>query len=272
MPTAFLNFKNSSSELGDVSKYDETFVAKSIRQRMEEEHCNSIGEYFDLVEKCKQEEINLLDSLQISYSLFFRNSFTFSVLETHILPTLIQRNKEQNRKELRIWSAACAAGQEAYSLAILLEEYNATHSEKINYRIFATDQSEIQLQKARKGQYDFSALGHVSLKSAKTFFTKKENIYSVRKVLKNNIDFSAFNLFDEQLSSPPSSVFGDFDLVVCANLLFYYKPPFRKIILKKIKQNLSAGGYLVTGETEREILLQHGFLEVFPQSAIFRNK
>ena len=48
MPTAFLNFKNSSSELGDVSKYDETFVAKSIRQRMEEEHCNSIGEYFDL--------------------------------------------------------------------------------------------------------------------------------------------------------------------------------------------------------------------------------
>ena len=84
-----------------------------------------------------------------------------------------------------------------------------------------------------------------------------------------DIDFSVFDLFSEQLSSPPASIFGDFNLVICANLLFYYKHEFRKIILEKVGSCLAKGGYLVTGETERDILLRYNYHEIFPQSAIF---
>jgi chemotaxis methyl-accepting protein methylase len=81
-----------------------------------------------------------------------------------------------------------------------------------------------------------------------------------------------FDLFSEQLSCPPASIFGDFDLMVCANLLFYYKNEDRKIILKKAGKCLAKGGFIITGETERDILIRHNYHEVFPQSAIFQIK
>jgi len=79
-----------------------------------------------------------------------------------------------------------------------------------------------------------------------------------------------FDLFDEQLLCPPGCIFGDFDLVLCSNLLFYYKDEYRKSILERIGKCMKSGGYLVTGEVERDILLCHNFREVFPQSAIFQ--
>ncbi|MEI7664139.1 MAG: CheR family methyltransferase, partial [Bacteroidota bacterium] len=104
------------------------------------------------------------------------------------------------------------------------------------------------------------------------WFTKEGDVFKIKPELKECLDFSVFDLFSDRLSSPPASIFGDFDLVFCANLLFYYKPEFRAFILAKMEKCLANGGYLVTGETEREILTRYGYREVFPQSAIFRVK
>ena len=154
---------------------------------------------------------------------------------------------------------------------MLFEDLKNGDSQKFDYRIFATDHDKSQVNEARKGQYSEDALSCLNLKRVKQWFTRDGEIYSVKQELKKNIDFSVFDLFNEQFSAPPASIFGDFDLVVCANLLFYYNPGYRKKIVKKTGDCLARGGYLITGETERDILMKHGFSEVFSQSAIFQN-
>jgi len=254
----------------DVSMYDDAFLNKSLQKRMSETQSDSAGAYSNLLEQSKVEVARLVDSLHISYSEFFRNSLTYSVLERIILPSLVQEKKTSKNKQIRIWSAACAAGQEAYSLAMLMEELKSSHDEKLNYRIFATDQCDVQVNLARQGIYSADALNNLNRRRVKQWFTKQGDSYLVKPELKEHIDYSVFDLFSEQLSTPPASIFGDFDLVVCANLLFYYKPQFQEIIIGKAGSCLADKAYLVVGETERDILRRHNFNEVFPQSGIFR--
>ena len=254
----------------DLSKYETVFLNKTVQKRMDDTFCKSEADYYTYLEQSFIESEIFLNSLQISYTEFFRNSLTFSVLEKIIIPSIATKRKNSSRNEIRIWSAACAGGQETYSLAMLLNEFSNGHGEKINFRIFASDQSETQIQEAQLGQYPESSLNCVNLKRTKQWFTKKGDTYYVKPELKEHIDFSVFDLFSDQFSCPPASIFGDFDLIVCANLLFYYNPESQKKIIKKTRNCLSKNGYLITGETEREILIKSGFIEVYPQSAIFQ--
>ncbi len=251
----------------DVSKYDEMFLNKALHARIAEKSCKSEEEYYHLLNQSDDEVNDFIQSLSISYSEFFRNSLTFSVLEKIVLPSIIHKTDVFNRKEIRIWSAACASGQETYSLVMLLNEYSVKKNNY--YRIFATDSSENQIEKAQNGSYYLHDLTQLTVKRLDKWFVKNKDIYTVKPDLKHNVEFSIFDLLDKDHSCPPSSIFGNFDLIFCANVLFYYKPEFRKKIIKKLTNSLSANGYLVTGETEREMLLKYGFHEVYPQSAIF---
>ena len=253
----------------DVSMYDEIFMNKTIMQNVEKAGCRTFEEYSHILAESKKEVQKLADSFQISYSEFFRNPLTFSVLERIILPELIFNNRNKKSKEIRIWSAACAGGQETYSMAILLEGFN-NGNERIEYRIFGTDQDEAQINKARIGEFDIASIGNVTHKLEKQWFLRHGNKYAVIPELKKNIEFSAFDLFSEQNSSPPESNFGGFDIILCANLLFYYKNEFRRIIIDKIRGALTENGLVITGEAEREILMNFKFKESYPHSGIFR--
>jgi chemotaxis methyl-accepting protein methylase len=254
----------------DVSKYNESFLLNSIQKRVDETRCNSVDYYLNLLENNNEEAAVLFASLQISYSEFFRNPLTFSVIEKILIPIIMLEKVNSKQKEIRIWSAACAAGQETYSLAILLNQFRNHEGEPIKFRIFATDQSEKQIEIAKNGFFDKSSLNNISLRHLNEWFIKEGELYRIKPELKQNIDFSVFDLLDSQYSSPAGSIFGDFDIVICANLLFYYKPQFRKKILYKINNSLDNNGYLITGETERDFLAQQNAQEVFPFSAIYR--
>jgi chemotaxis protein methyltransferase CheR len=254
----------------DLSKYEEVFLYKSVLRRMKETFCDTENAYYSYLEQRPGESELFLNSLQISYTEFFRNPLTFSVLEKIIIPSIVMKKASSNRKEIRIWSAACAAGQETYSLAMLLNEFSNAKGEKINFRIFATDQSEVQIQAAQSGHYPESALNCLTMKRVKRWFTSQGDIYSLKTELKEDIEFSVFDLLSNKFSCPPTSIFGDFDLIVCANLLFYYQPEYQKTIINKTRDSLSKNGYLITGETERELIMQAGLHEVYPQSGIFQ--
>jgi chemotaxis protein methyltransferase CheR len=255
----------------DISRYDGTYLDKALNARIFETNVNSRADYSDFLEQNSDEARILIDNLNISYSLFFRNSLTYSVLEKIILPGLFFRKKSQRQKEIRIWSAACASGQEPYSLAILLEELKNGNNGDVNYRIFATDLSEFQVSEAERAYYSSDAIANINLARIQNWFKKSGDNYVIKPELKKNIDFSVFDLFSDQLDCPSGSIFGDFDIVVCANLLFYYKKKDQEILIDKVANCLTNGGYLVTGETERNIIIQYGFKEVFPQSSIFRS-
>ncbi|PKP17135.1 MAG: hypothetical protein CVU05_16070 [Bacteroidetes bacterium HGW-Bacteroidetes-21] len=256
----------------DFSGYETSFLKKTVNKRIAETGFDTINDYSLFLKKHPREVAVLTDSLQISYSDFFRNSLTFSVLEQIVIPLLIHRNSESKRKRLRLWSAACAGGQEPYSLAMLFEEIKSRDSAKYSYQIFATDLSEGQINEASAGKYSIEAISNVKHKRIKQWFTQSGEEYLVKQSLKKNINFSVFDLLHKEMSSPPVSIYGDFDIVFCANMLFYYKPKYQKMILEKVTRSMAQGGYLITGETERDILLSNNFREVFPQSAIFQKK
>lgn len=201
---------------------------------------------------------------------FFRNGLTFAVLERIVLPQIVLKCLKAGRREIRVWCAACAGGQEAYTLAILLEEIKAKKNNEFSYRIFGTDLDVKQIECAKKGEYTYSEIQNVSLKRANRWLTERSGIYSAISALKECIDFTVFDLMNEGMTAPPNSIFGDFNLVLCANVLFYYNNQYRDIILKKLQNGLGINGVLVTSETERDIVMNYGYREAYPQSAVFR--
>lgn len=249
--------------------YTESFTGRIFENRAKELFCGSIEAYCSILEHDMSEVNILMHLLQNGYSEFFRNPLTYAVLERIVLPAIAQQKHAINRKEIRIWSAACAAGQEAYSLAILIESMLQPDNTKTLYRIFATDQSEEQITKAGTGIFSAAEIGNVKAKQLERWFIKQADSFLVKPELKGHIDFSVFDLLSGQLGAPPVSIFGDFDIIMCANLLFYYKSPYQEIILNRLKHCLVNGGFLITGETERAILLSYGFREAYPHSAIF---
>lgn len=254
----------------NISIYDEDFLIKSLDKRLIATGNDSYINYFEYLKEHKDESSILLDSMLIAFSEFFRNPLTFAVLEQNILPSVIENKITRNEKDIRIWSAACAAGQEAYSLAIVLEELMESLSKKLTCRIFATDINEAELSDAQKGIYQMASINKVSYKRIQKYFTQKDDHYIIDPKLRKYISFSAFNLLSEHGESPPESIYGDFDIIFCSNVLFYYKPEVQIRILERLSNNLKPGGYLITGEVERKIVKGNKFCEVYANSSIFQ--
>ena len=252
------------------SSYEHAFLQTSIEKRLQETGCGSPEEYCGYWEQNPAEGQILRASLHNHFSEFFRDPLTFAILERSIIPELIRKKKNDKRSEIRIWSAGCAAGQEPYSLAILLEEALGSALPELTYRIFATDVDETQLDEARLGYYPSAALGNLSLKRAETWFTRQAGGYVVKAALQRNINFSVFDLVQEERGCPPASIFGDFDLLLCCNLLIYYQFGTQTLILDRFGHCLARGGSLVTGAAERGLALAHHYREVYPQAAIFQ--
>lgn len=256
----------------DISGYDPSFVEKSIERRCSHYKDSTRADYLHLL-TTNPEEVDLFaDSLHNSYTEFFRNPLTFSCLEQLVLPVMMASKNKRKENSIRIWSAACASGPEAYSLAILLDELNENSSQKIKTAIFATDNNRGELGKAMEGIYPASAMNKVTLKRVNTYFTNEGEYYHISPRLKDTVDFSWFDLLSDSRSCPEPSIYGNFDLVVCSNLLFYYKPELRLKILNKLENTMVPGAYLVTSETEREYFLQNNYHELFGNSAIFQKK
>lgn len=254
----------------DISRYDESFLLKSIEKRMAARSITTIADYCKYLSKDVGEAEEFFRSLNITYSEFFRNPLTFALLEQRVLPALIEEKLDSGTAEIRVWSAGCAAGQESYSIACLLDEQLNARKKSLSFRIFATDISEKCLVFARSGVYDAVTVQNVRLKHMNSCFESHNKSYPVACRLKERIDFSFYDLLDEHSTSPSESIYGDFDLIFCSNLLFYYKPEHQQFILKKVCNSLSSGGYLVTGEAERAIVETTDLVEISPLSAIYR--
>lgn len=254
----------------DVSMFDESFVSKSIQKRVLASNSHSLESYMDLLNTSQTEEKKLLKSMQVNYSEFFRNSLTFAVLEKITLPELIQWSIKNNRRQLRIWSVACASGQEAYSLAMLLEEHLEKETQKIQYQLFATDQSESAIEKSKLGVFARSDIQHVNQKRLDRWFIQENEDYRIKDALRKNIHFSVFDVLSSNVPFPPESIYGAFDLIFCANILFYYKAEFQDLIVENATKALVNTGFIVTGEVERPILIRNAFKESYPFAAIFK--
>lgn len=255
----------------DITRYDNSFLAKAVSKRMEVTSRLTAEDYSAYLSGNLAEAEKLIQALSVTFSEFFRNPLAFALLEQLVLPKLIAEKRKAGGTEIRVWSAGCAGGQEAYSLAILLDELTTAREKDVSFRVFATDISEPALAAAREGVFDAAAVRQVRLRHLREYFTQEGETFRIRFRLRDRVDVSAYDLLDERSSSPPAGIYGDFDLIVCSNLLFYYRAEVRQAILARLYRALAARGYFVTGEAEQAMVEQSfGFHAVAPPAAVFQ--
>ena len=252
----------------DVSPFSQNFILNLVRSRMSNLNLTTTDEFISYLETSESEMDFFRSQLSNSFSMFFRNRLTFEVLAHIVLPVLLK--KATSVSEIRIWSAGCAAGHEAYSLAILLETFNNVSSKQLKYRIFATDKNYNEIEKAVLGDYYISDLGNLTLNEVGKWFNQNGKKYKIDASLKRYVQFELFDLLNKDCICPKASIFGDFDLIVCANVLIYYNQDVQKQIITNFKKCISKDGYIVSGEVERDLFLQNGFTELYPQSSVFK--
>lgn len=256
----------------DASAFNASFLAKSLDKRRDVEPGESRADFIARLSEDSAEAEVFYRSLFVTYSKFFRNPLAFALLEQVILPRLVDEQARNRRGELRIWSAGCAAGQEAWSVAILLDELITAQNALLSYRIFATDVSEPDLAQARVGIYSADAVENVRSRHLREYFTRHGESFSIIPRIRKRVDFSLYDLLDNSTTSPPCSIYGGFDVVLCNNVLVYYRLDAQRIILDKLRSCLAPGGYLITGETERQIVEKAGgFRAVVPPITIFQS-
>lgn len=232
----------------------------------------SEDDYCQILLNNSEEALLFHDSLSNFHSEFFRNPLTFAVLEQVIFPRLFNEIANNHTHGVRIWSAGCSAGQEPYSLAMLTDSCKKSSSLSVTCLIFATDKSFKQLEMARQGIFDLNSIQNTRLSYLSNYFSNSGNLYTINDSIKGKVDFSYYDLLDLESTAPASSIYGDFDLIMCSNLLFYYRPEIQKRILTKFKRSLRPGGFLVTGEAEIGIIKEFGsFRQFMPAAPVFIN-
>lgn len=196
----------------DFRHYKRATVLRRIERRLLVKGVISLTDYAELLEREPLEFQLLLKDLLISVTAFFRDREAFDAVETAVVPELF-RNKQPGQ-QIRIWVAACATGQEAYSIAMMMAEHGATLPKPAEVQLFASDIDEHAISLARAGTYPTALAMDVPSVKLRQFFTKEEGCYRIRKSVRDRILFASHNL----LRDPP---FSRLDLISCRNVLIY---------------------------------------------------
>ncbi len=174
----------------------------------------------------------------------------FEYLGEFVLPSLLAGKAGGGGPPIRIWSAGCASGEEAYSIAILLREAGRGEIPPPEVTLFATDIDEKALARGREALYPGSAVENVRHGLLESSFSREGDSFRVVPAIASAVRFSVHDVLDPRTASPAESVFGTFDLILCRNLLIYFEPDHQEIVFGKLYRSLAEGGYLVLGRTE----------------------
>jgi len=247
----------------DFSNYKQSTIKRRIIRRMALNKVERPNEYLRFLRDNKTEQDLLYNDMLISVTSFFRDTKSFEVLCTNVLPGIL--NKKTAAEPLRVWVAGCASGEEAYTLAICIHEFLGDQAYSRKIQIFATDISETAIAKARSGIYRQSELGGLSPQQITQFFNKVDGHYLINKALRDMCVFAHHNL----LKDPP---FSNLDLVSCRNVLIYLDPILQKRALSTFHYGLNENGYLMLGKSESVGVNADLFGPAFSHEKIYQTK
>lgn len=234
----------------DFSTYKCSHSEKRIAERMMILRIDEASEYLKYLRHNPSECDHLINALTIKVSSFFRNPIVFEFVAQRVLPRIIEHNKHDGAWQIRVWSAGCADGEEAYSIAILICEAALKETAECYPYIFATDISQDALDTAEKGIYRRKSLKNTKLNIFDRYFIAKDKVYEVSPFIREIVRFSYDDLSSKERIAPADSIFGDFDLILCRNLLIYFSREHQKRIFDKLYKTLNKGGFLILGESE----------------------
>ncbi len=247
----------------DFTNYKQSTLKRRISRRMALNKMEKPADYLALLRESKTEQDALYNDMLISVTNFFRDPKSFDLLCTVIFPNLL--NQKSTNEPLRIWVAGCATGEEAYSVALCIQDCLGESSQQRKVQIFATDISETAIAKARSGKYTSAEIEGLTKKQLQTFFNKVEGGYQVNKTIRDMCVFASHNL----LKDPP---FSNIDLVCCRNVLIYFEPVLQKRALTTFHYGLNQKGYLMLGKSESIGSLTDLYTTYNSQEKIYQSK
>ena len=226
----------------DFRCYRKSMLQRRVERRMGLNRIEQISDYVAFLRDQPDELKQLTRDLLISVTQFFRDPDAFRALADEVIPDLVRRTNPDS--PLRVWIPACATGEEAYSIAILLlEQFSAARKES-RIQVFATDVDEAALAIARQGRYPESITADVSRERLERFFSPVEgNSFQVHKELREAVAFSSQNLLRD-------APFSRMDLINCRNVLIYLEPEVQHRLIPLFHFALNEGGFLLLGSSE----------------------
>jgi len=228
-----------------------TMVEGRLRRRVRALGMASLSEYYDyLFEQggLASEEVNLIDVITTNKTEFFREPEHFKFLSEKLLPSIVASRQVSTRNPIKIWSAAASTGVEAYTIAIVLAEFERVRLGSAGI-VFATDISTEVLQVAQAGIYPADVLSPISADlRARYLMRAKDRASGLSRIvpeLRARVTFSRLNLMDSAYSLDR-----DMDVIFCRNILIYFERHTQHDVLSKLCAHLRPGGYLILGHSE----------------------
>ena len=213
---------------------------------------------------------NLLNLVTVTETCFFRDASQFRLLREHIVPTLIAERSTQPgaSRRIRIWSAGCSTGEEAYSIAITLDEmgvYQACPDWTIE--IVGTDLNTKAIEKARRGVYTARAVRNVEGRLLDDHFVRNGTTFALSDAIKKRVKFEFGNLTQTPMPST-----GPQDVVFCKNVAIYFRAEVTRKLVEGLHDTLAPDGYLLLGHAESLWQLSDGFTLVEHEKAFCYRK
>ncbi len=246
----------------DFGSYKPATILRRLRGRMNATARPTLAGYAAYLESDPEEYARLVNSLLIKVTEFFRDPTLFEYLLEHVLPELIAEAR-RDRRELRIWSAGCSTGEEAYSLAIEVAEALGEKASWPDIRIFATDIDRQAIAFARRGVYPPAALKSLPAGARDRYFVKADGGYEVGKRLRALMVFGEHDLGER-------APFPRIDLLLCRNVLIYFTVPMQRVALETFAFSLRPGGRLALGPSETIMALPEPFEEEQGHLRVYR--
>ncbi|MCW8928674.1 MAG: EAL domain-containing protein [Gammaproteobacteria bacterium] len=229
----------------DLAQYKPSTISRRIHRRMEQNNIHKMEDYAKFLEQTDGESAQFISDVLIPVTEFFRDESPFEKLSENIQKMV---NEHHSNEPIRIWVAGCATGEEAYSIAILMEEARkqcklTDNRYNFSYQIFATDLDEASLQVARVGSYAKETLQNLPYSLLQSYFSQKGDQCQIIDRIRNQITFARHNLIKE----PP---FSRINLISCRNLLIYFNSVLQKQINDVFHYSLLSNGILFLGISE----------------------
>jgi two-component system CheB/CheR fusion protein len=225
----------------DFSRYKHNTILRRIERRMAVHQLESLDAYARYLQQEGAEIGLLFRELLIGVTNFFRDPEAFASLQERVIPALLAGKRSGD--SLRVWTPGCSTGEEAYSIAMLIQEQLSQTKVDLRLQIFATDIDPEAIEQARAALYPNGIAADVSPERLARFFTEENGAYRVKKVIRDMVVFAEQDVADD----PP---FSRMDLISCRNLLIYMNAELQRRVLPLFHYALNPMGYLFLGSSE----------------------
>lgn len=260
-------YNNCGIYINESKKY---LIESRISNRLSINKLNSFDEYTSFLTKNNniKELHELIDSITINETYFFRGIEQFEALTKVIIPEII-RNKPEKKKVVRIWSAACSTGEEPYSIAMMIQKHLQDEYSKVNFQILASDINNTVIETARKAEYYQYSVRNTPEEYLNKYFIIKDNTYYLKNEIRKMVKFSNINLYDSEQVRMVTGC----DIIFCCNVLIYFDAVSRKKVLNDLFQVINNNGYLIVGQSESLHGINKDFKLVhFPKAMVYKKE